>query len=251
MNCFKEYTPKEVIVLLLVIGAIGLGTVSILRERIIRVDRDLLTVRAEGKIYARPDIANISFGFKTGTVKEAGAAINEGSMKMNEIIAALKKWGIEDRDIKTTNYNLQTIYEYPEASGKAILVGYELSQNVTVKVRNILKVGEVINEASRAGANQVGGINFGIDDPEKLKAEALEKGIQNAKMKAKGISNFTGVKLGKIVNVYEYDYSVPAYGGNYMMEKSVMADQGMGIVPSVEGGEIEVIINVDLTYEVK
>ena len=251
MKCFKEYTPKEVIVLLLVVGAIGLGAVSILRERFIQVDRDLIIVRAEGKIYARPDVANISFGFKTGTIKEAGAAINEGTMKMNEIIAELKKWGIEDRDIKTTNYYLQTIYEYPEASGKAILVGYELSQNVNVKVRNILKVGEVINEATRAGANQVGGINFSIDEPEKLKAIALEKGIQNAKMKAKGISKITGVKLGEIVNVYEYDYSVPAYGGNYMMEKSVMADQGMGIVPSVEGGEIEVIINVDLTYEVK
>ncbi|MDO9183110.1 MAG: SIMPL domain-containing protein, partial [Bacteriovorax sp.] len=113
MKCFKEYTPKEVIVLLLVIGVIGLGTISILRERLVRVDRDLVTVRSEGKIYARPDVANISFGFKSDTKKEAKDAINEGSQKMSEIISALKKWGIEERDIKTTMYDLRAVYEYP------------------------------------------------------------------------------------------------------------------------------------------
>jgi len=251
MKKIKEYISKEILVIILIVGVFILGGLSILRERFIRVDRDLLVVRAEGKATARPDLANISFGVKTETEKEASVAIQKGSHQMNQIINSLKKWGIEDRDIKTVSYNLITIYEYPQDSGKEVLSGYQLNQNIRVKVRDITKVGEVIREANTAGANQIGGISFTIDDKEALKKIALDNGIKNGKIKAKEISKATGIRLGKMVNLYEYENSASPYnsscdyagmGGMYKSES---------VTPEIEGGEIEINLMVDLTYEVK
>lgn len=251
MKKIKEYFSKDLVFIILIVGVLLLAGVSILRERFVRVDRDLLVVRAEGKVSTRPDVANINFGFKTETEKEATVAIQKGSEQMNQIIGALKKWGIEDRDIKTTSYNLITIYEYPENTGKEVLSGYQLNQTVKIKVRNINKIGEVIKEAYSAGANQIGGIGFSLENKEELKKIALEDGIKNAKVKAKEISKSTGIRLGKIINMYEYDNSntpyIPAY--DYSGVGGMMKTEN--ITPDIEGGEIEIVIAVDLTYEVK
>lgn len=251
MKIFSDYTSKDFIVLLLILGAISLGVISILRERIVDVERNQIIIRAEGRVMAKPDIAKINFGYKTDTIKEVKDTVSVGVKNMNQIVAAIKNAGVEEKDIKTTNYNLQTIYEYPQASGKAILSGYQLEQQISVKIRDISKIGDIINAATNAGANQSGGINFTIDDPDQLKAEALKNAIDKAELKAKQISKESGIRLGKLINVYEYDYGVPSFNNDSAFNGIGGAMMKAEAVPTIEAGDMEVKINVELTYKVK
>jgi len=207
------------------------------------------SVTSTGRIFAKPDIANLTLGFQTEVEPTAADAVNENSNKMNEIIKALKGLDIEAKDIKTTNYTLNPVYDWTEGSGRK-LKGYQASQNVTVKIRNLDNIGEAIAKTAEQGANQVGNVSFSIDDEDELKAQARDEAIAKAKDKAKDIAKTAGMKLGKIVNVYEnqVNYPTPIY-------RSDMA-YGMGgsaevKAPDIETGENEVKIEVTLVYKVK
>ncbi|MFH1890309.1 MAG: SIMPL domain-containing protein [Candidatus Kuenenbacteria bacterium] len=204
---------------------------------------------ATGRIFAKPDIANLTFGFQTEIKKTAVQAVDENSTKMNNIINSLKDLGIEAKDIKTTNYGLNPIYDWTDNRDRQ-LKGYQANQNVTVKIRDLDKIGEAIARTAEQGANQVGNISFSIDDEDELKAKARDEAIVKAKDKAKDIAKTAGMKLGKIINVYENQANYPS-----PMYSSDMAF-GMGgaekiEAPSIETGENEVTVEVTLVYEVK
>ena len=226
----------------LVTGAVYLGK----RDN----DNNYFSVSATGKIYAKPDIANLTIGFQTETKKTAALAVAENSDKMNKIIAALKVLGIEEKDLKTTNYTLNPIYNWTQNKGQE-LQGYQVGQNVTIKVRDLDKIGKAIASTAEQGANQVGNISFTIDDEEELRTEARKQAINQAKEKALAIVLESGIKLGKIVNVYENQIYYPMP----MADKSDMA-YGMGggneiSAPGIEAGENEVRVEVSVVYEVK
>ncbi len=205
---------------------------------------------ATGKVFAKPDIANLTVGIKTEPKATAAEAVKDNTKKMNEIIDALKKVGIEEKDIKTTNYSLNPYYDW--SSGRQVLRGYEISQNVTVKIRDLDKIGEAIAKTTEKGANQIGNIEFTIDDEYELKAEARNGAIEKAIEKAKAIADKTGMHLGKIVNVYENQvYAQPVYS-NYSKDVAY----GLGgasevAVPSIQTGQNEVNVEVTVVWEVK
>lgn len=211
--------------------------------------QDRFTVSATGKVFAKPDIANLTVGFKTETKDTAAEAVEENSEKMNEIIKALKKLDIESKDIKTTNYNLNPVYDWTQNEGQR-LKGYEVSQNVTIKIRDLDNIGEAIAKTTEQGANQVGNISFTIDDEDELKAQARDEAIEEAKVKAKEIAKKTGMKLGKIVNVYENEVYYPE---TRYINDMVFGKGGAGEIeaPSIEVGENEVSVEITLTYKVK
>lgn len=203
----------------------------------------------EGKVLAKPDVAVVDFSIVTEAVvsKSAQDANSEKSGKVTEF---LKKQKIEDKDIKTTSYNVYPQYEYPRYGGVPRIKGYQVSQTIEVKIRNLENVSSVLDGVVTAGANQVGNLNFKIDDPEKLKAEARAKAIADAKKKAGELKDQVGIKLGKIVNFSEgvTDYLVPMY------ESSVLGKGGGvggGVVPSVPSGENEITVDVTITYQIK
>lgn len=250
-NLIKD--PKYFIFLILVVGVIALGALSILRDRIVNPERNYFNVSAEGKVLAKPDIAQISFGVQGDTKLEAVEAVEEGTAKMNAVITELKGLGIEEKDIKSTQYSLNPIYSYNRDDGKRSLDGYELYQQLTIKVRDLDKIGEAIKVSANAGANQIGGVNFTIDDTDELKAEARQQAITKAKEKAQIIATESGLKLGKLTNVYENDYQEPIYRNDYAYAKEALGMGGsvMEDIPDVESGEMEVKLNVTLTYRVK
>ena len=205
-----------------------------------------ITIAGEGKVTAIPDIAQITMGLETERTGVEDAQ-RENTEKMNKIISTMGDLGIAKEDIKTTNYSIYPRYDYLENRGQ-ILRGYVVSQSVTVKIRNLEKVGDVIEAAGGLGANQVGGLNFTIDEPEDLRQQARIKALENATEKAESLAATAGVKIGKLVSFsesagYEYpvyrDLAVEAYGMG-----------GGAPAPKVEPGSQDVIVNVTVTYEV-
>jgi len=211
--------------------------------------QDRFTVSATGKVFAKPDIANLTVGFKTETKDTAAEAVEENSEKMNKIIATLKKLDIEEKDIKTTNYNLNPVYNWTQDEGQ-VLKGYEVTQNVTIKIRDLDNIGKAIAKSTEQGANQVGSISFTIDDEDELKAEARDEAIEKAKVKAKDMAKKAGMKLGKIVNVYENQVYYPE---TRYINDMIFGKGGGGEIeaPSIEVGENEVSVEVSITYKIK
>jgi uncharacterized protein YggE len=153
---------------ILVIAAVSLVSVITANKSDME---DRFSVNGSGIVYAKADIANMNVGLKTEVKKTAVEATNENSEKMNEINKVLKDLGIEPKDIKTTSYNLKPVYNWTEKDGQK-LVGYEVYQALTLKVRDLEKIGDIIAETTEKGANQVGNISFTIDDEYELKNEA-------------------------------------------------------------------------------
>ncbi|MEK7497244.1 MAG: SIMPL domain-containing protein [Patescibacteria group bacterium] len=211
---------------------------------------DTITVTGEGKVTAVPDIGLISL-----SVENRGANVievqKEGTKKMNEIINYLKAQDIDKKDIRTTQYNLNPIYAYDRDSGQQKFDGYQLSQSVEVKIRNLAKVGEIIAGASGKGANQIGQLTFSVDEPEQYQQQARIEAIAKAKAKAEAMARAAGISLGKVKSFSENINSPMNYPMMYARnEMEIGGGLDKAPAPQVEAGSQEVIVNVSLSYEI-
>jgi len=246
---------KKGYIFLITLGVLAIAGVAV--TAIIMADKvntqDRFSVTGSGIVYAKADIANITIGVKTEAKKTAAEATVENNKKITAIIESLKNLGIEEKDIKTTDYNLSPVYNWTEGQGQ-VLKGYEISQNVSVKVRDLSKIGDVIAKTTEQGANQIGNVSFTIDDEYQLKNDARKLAIDKAKEKAALIAEQTGMKLGEMKGVYENSDSVVTptmYANAKVMNESV---SGGGIAldsATIQSGQNEIKVEVTLTYEVK
>ena len=217
-----------------------------------------ISFEGQGEMSAVPDVAVISFSVRQDakTMKEAQDVV---SKKITEVLDFLEKTGIAKKDIKTLNYSSYPKYEYPESRpctqfycppvGNPKVSGFEVSQNIDVKVRDTEKVSKILDVLASIGVTDISGPNFSIDDEQKLKDESRLKAIKNAKVKAESLAKDLGINLGRIVNFYEAG-NYPIYGGLEM--KAMSADSG-GAAPAPELplGENKFISNVTITYEIR
>jgi len=206
-------------------------------------------VSAQGKVYAKPDVAIFSAGVTTEPQRTVSQAVKLNTDKMNAVIDAAKKAGVKDEDIKTTNYSINPQYSWD--LGKQTLIGYGVNNQVAIKIRDLEKVDDTIQSVTEAGANTVGGVNFTIDDQEVVKAEARKEAIALAKAKAKEIAKEAGMKIGEIINVTESSngYVPPImYARSDMMAKSMTESAP---APQIEAGQQEITVDVTLTYKIK
>lgn len=213
-------------------------------------NEDRFSVSGSGIIYAKADIANIQLGFKTATKKTAAEATVEGSTKISDIIKVIKSLGVDEKDIQTSNYSLNPVYNYTNVKGQQ-LIGYEVYQNLSIKVRDLTKIGDIIARGTEKGANQIGGISFTIDDEFALKNQARELAITKAKEKAVLIAEQSGMKLGEVKNVSEGSDEggiIPMYA-NAKMDFAAGASQIAS--PEIATGQNQIKVTVTLTYEVK
>lgn len=211
----------------------------------------IISVSADAKVSGAPDIASLSFGVQTGRQPTAKAAIENVRKNMTKVLDAVKKAGVEDKDITTESFWLSPVYDYN--NGTQIPRGYEANQSLRVKVRDLDKVGDVLTAATDAGANQAGSISFDIDNPDALNAEARAKAIEKAKAKADVLAANLGMHVAKLTGFSE--------GGGYyppvpMMNKT-MAYDAMGVGGAVREsvpvpvGEQEITSTVTLMYELR
>ena len=210
-------------------------------------NQNQITVSGEGKIYVKPDIALISLGVSSQrtTVAEVTQSNTE---KMNAVIEAVKKLGIDENDIQTTNYNLTPLYDWTEKGGR-IFRGYTLEQNIQVKIRDFTKIGDVLSQGTASGANLVGDLQFTIENPEQVKGQARAKAIAQAKENAQNLAKESGISLGKIINVYE-NYSPYPVMYSAMGKGGGIADSAPA-APVIQPGQQEIDITINITYQVK
>ncbi|MFA6369524.1 MAG: SIMPL domain-containing protein [Patescibacteria group bacterium] len=240
---------KRASVLILAIAILTLGAVAIVA--LVNKDKttEYFTVSAEETVYAPADIASLEVGVRSGIKSTPQEAANESNNKTNDIIEELANLGVEEKDIKTSNYRLSPEYNWTESRGQQ-LVGYEVTQSLTIKIRDLEKISSVISQTTEKGANQVGNISFTIDDDESLKSEARAAAITKAQNKAKEIAAQSGLKLGRLLNVeegYSSQIITPSY--NKMMDLAGGSESVSA--PNIQTGENEVSVSVILTYKVK
>ncbi len=198
----------------------------------------------EGKVTAAPDTAKVGIGLVTEG-KDSISVQNNNTDKMNRVINYLKKEGINSADIKTSQYNLSPKYEY--SKGKSTLSGYILTQSVEVVVRDLSKVGVILDGAVSSGANQVNSVSLFIDKPEELKNKARKDAVAQAKEKAADAAKIAGFGLGRLVGFSEnFSGELPTY-----FEAMGKGGAAPSSAPQIEPGSQEVTINITLTYLIR
>ncbi len=212
------------------------------------IERNVITVSGEGKVIGIPDVAGVDLGttIEKSTVAEAQ---KENTRIMNQLVEQLKGANVDKNDIQTTAYNVYPNYNWND--GKQTLRSYTVAQTVHVKIRNLDKVGDILGKAGALGTNQIGGIQFTVDDPEKLKEEARAKALKNAKEKAKALATVADVKLRRVISFDESQGGTmppPIFYGKGGMG-SMAADAAPA--PSIAPGSNEIIVTVNLTYEIE
>lgn len=197
------------------------------------------TVTAEGKVTAIPDIAQVSVGFST-TGTNVSTVQNQANLIIKNVTSAVKNTGIDSKDIQTTNYNLSPNYDLQRING------YSINVNLQIKVRDFSKINQVIDAATANGANQVSGLNFTFDNPEKFQSEARKIAIDNAKKKATEIAGESGITLGRLINVQESSNYNPR-----PMPMMAAAAEKMTTPTQIEPGSSEITSSVILSYETR
>ncbi|WP_187971155.1 SIMPL domain-containing protein [Aquibium microcysteis] len=167
--------------------------------------RPRISVTGEGEHAMRPDMAVLSFSVvrQAGTAREALTANNAA---MAQVIAALKGDGIEERDLQTAGIQINPRYEYPtgpDGSQRQVMTGYEVSNTLTVRVRDVQKTGAILDEVVSLGVNQGGGISFTNADPDEAIETARREAVADAVAKARTLAEAAGVELGPILEITE------------------------------------------------
>jgi hypothetical protein len=208
---------------------------------------ETITVVGEGTVSIKPDIAKVSVGVET-SAETVSEAVADNEAQMEAILAALKAAGIEEKDIQTTNY---TIYleRYPEqpvgaeSSTSEQKPVYRVSNMVTVTVRDLESVGDVLDAVIEAGANNIWGISFTLDDPKVAQADARAKAIEDAGIRAQTLADLSGVKLGPVMSVSEV-----IGGGSVPLAGFAVAERAASGGGTISPGELEVTYQVQMSY---
>jgi uncharacterized protein YggE len=264
----KHPLARFVAVLCLVLAFLAaVETVKAFKEyRYIGYDataNNTVVVHGEGEVFAPADIATFSFGVVTDGVTVAEAQSKE-TTQMKSVVAALMAEGIADADIKTENYSVYPKYASDDSNSSAIvcttagycppqtrsqkIVGYEVSQSVSVKVRQSDKAGDVVSKVGSMGVTNISGIDFTIDDQTKLQEEARQKAIADAKQKAAQLASDLGVSLGSIVGYSENQSPI------YFKAMDASVASGAAVAPApatLPQGQNKVTSDVDITYKIR
>lgn len=206
-----------------------------------------MIVTETGKVTVVPDVVKVTLGIEIQgqTLKQVQSAVNTKSKTLTD---SLKKLGIDEKDIKTTNYSVSPEYDYQ--SNPYRINGYRVSTSYEIKITDFDTVNEVLTIATSTGANIIGNMSFEVNEKtkEKLTQEAREKAVTLAKNKAEGLAKASGITLGKIINVTEstgFDYPRPVM----TIGKEMTADTLE--TANIQAGETEISVTVSLSYEIR
>jgi len=207
-----------------------------------------ITVIGQGSVKVKPDIARISIGAETLS-KTVGEAVTENEAKMESLLAALKAAGIAEKDIQTAHYSIQ-FERYAEAmpvvedsEAKEAKTQYRVSNMVNVTVRDLEKVDEVLDAVIEAGANNIWGVSFSLDDPEAAQSDARAKAIANALSRAEALAGLSEVKLGPVMSISEV-----VGGGSVPVAYDMVERAAMGGAGTISPGEVEIGYQIQVVY---
>jgi len=211
----------------------------------------ILSVSGEGEVHAIPDQAQLSAGVVSHG-KTAAEALSANASAMNTVFATLRKRGIPEKSITTSNFSVSPQYppyrqDAPE-SDRTRIIGYEVSNQVTVILDDVAKTGATLDALVTSGANQAGGVSFTIRDPKPLLAQARGDAVKDAVAKAQTLAKAAGVTLGPILSIQESGSGAPI-PRPMMMRADMMK---VAAAPtSIAAGEQSVTANVSITWEIQ
>lgn len=246
------HTGHRMIIKVIALLAItSIVIVSIIRDRIVNNVQWQVTVTGQGKVSYTPDIALVTLGVQIDKAPTAQIALQRLNDAMAKILPAVKKAGIDPADIQTQNYSLLPQYDYKDSV--STVSGYNANQQLIVKIKNIgtdnQLVSKVIDEASKAGANQVLGVTFDVSNINDLKQQARILAITDARSKAGALAEAAHVHLGAVVGWYENFLQGPGNPQPYYDGKGGAG--GGAIAPQVPVGDQDLIIEMGVNYRIK
>lgn len=207
----------------------------------------VITVVGQGSARVAPDIAQVSVGADT-VADTVSDAVKESNSRMDAILSALKALGIAEKDIQTQNYSISVeqvgVAPGLEGGGTPAKPRYRVTNMVNVTIRELGKVGNVLDAVVEAGANNIWGVSFSVDDTKAALTEARGKAVADAQARARELAGLSGVELGSIVSVSEVV-------GSNSYPVAVERAFGMGADVSVSVGEVEVSYQVQVVYSLE
>jgi uncharacterized protein YggE len=241
----------------IVVGAVGLALLAVVLVLQLMVvaapapsgsatEPTGITVMAQGKATAKPDLAQITIGVESRNA-EAQVAVEENDERMADVMAAILELGVAEEDVQTVDYSVRAEIDWQDDEQRVI--GYVVDNSVLVKLRQVDKAGDVLDAATGAGANNIYGIRFTFDDPTALREEARADAMAQARDKAQALAQLAGVGLGKPRYINESFTESPPY---YLEPIYATAERavGGGATP-VQPGELEVSVQVQVTFDIR
>lgn len=229
-------------------------------QNIINQGEHTISFTAEGKVFAKPDIAKITF-YVINQGEKAETVQKENNERMQEAVTFVKNQGVDEGDIKTVQYNLNPEYDYtwcktssvrPYTSCPPKIIGYKLDQGIGVKIRDFDKIDAIVGGLSEKGVNQISNVDFDIDDTENYKNEARIQALGKVEERAKLLAQKSSIKLGKIINISEGQGIYPVY---MKAEMETMSSDSSGEVPAptapIESGTQEITVTLTVTYKLR
>ena len=215
-----------------------------------------VTVLGTGSVKVRPDTATVQIGISVQQENLRGA-LDEANATMTRIIDALTALGIDDEDIQTANFNVYAVRDYNKQQESATqlppLVGYNVTNQVSVTIHNLVwkqglpsdQVGQVIEDSIGAGANDIYGVSFSVEDTKDAEREARRMAVENAGERAAELADAAGKSVGEVIAISEGVTFTPI-GFTAMADNGQRA--GAGGAP-IMGGTIEIMVDVSVTYQ--
>ena len=277
----KNVLGGAIVLVVLVLGYSAASYVSSYGKSIQPSSFRSFSVTGEGKATAIPDIAEFSFQVVSQGGTDLAGVQQTNTDKTNKAIAFVKSKGVEDKDIKTQYYNVEPRYQtyscrqpiVPMIYGSdgsvstpsvisqpvsvqpcppSTIVGYTITQSVDIKVRDFSKIGDIMTGIVTNGANQVGSLNFTLDDPTKVQDAARADAITKAKAKAEAMAQAGGFRIGRLLNVNEGYNPYPMY--NYAAKTLGMGGgiaESAAPAPTIQPGSQDVNVTMTLQYEIE
>jgi uncharacterized protein len=203
-----------------------------------------ISLTATGVIKTSPDKVDITTGV-TSQASTAKEALAKSSAAMTEVIATLKAEGLNPKDIQTTNFTVLPLYEERKDGRSPKIVGYQVTNSVHLTVHDIGKLGQILDKVVTLDANDVNSIEFGVAEPEALKAEARKLAMRNAIANAKLYAEAAGARLGKVLTISEEQWTpVARYASPAPMEMAAKD-------APIEAGTATVEARVSVTFELE
>ncbi len=206
---------------------------------------EIITVVGQGSVRLSPDIAQVSIGMET-SAETVGEAVAENEAQMVKILAALTAAGIDEKDIQTMNYSIQ-LDRYPEptprieSSSAEPTPVYRVSNMVNVTIRDLETVGDILDVVIEAGANNIWGISFTLDDPTAAQSDARAKAIEDAQARAEALAQLSGVEVGPVMSISEVV-------GAVSVPMAAMAERAVAGGGPISPGELEISYQVQVSY---
>jgi uncharacterized protein YggE len=205
-----------------------------------------ISVTGNGIAYGTPDVAHVQIGVQSRG-SDPGQAVDDNNTRMQALIAAIQGMGVAEQDLQTTNFSVYVQQDYDPQTGRPLeTINYVVDNTLSVTVRDTNLLGDVLSGAVEAGANTIYGVSFSVADPAALEGQARDKAVADARARAEQLAQAAGVTLDSVLTISEY-----TSGGQPIPIMREAADAAIGGAVPVQTGQIQVNMQVNITYTIR